>query len=58
VGPRHCIGENIAMFEMLVHMRTMMRRFRLARATNDPIEFEAQINLRPRSNLMMTVEKR
>jgi enediyne biosynthesis protein E7 len=58
VGPRHCIGENIAMFEMLVHMRTMMRRFRLKRADNDPIELEAQINLRPRSNLMMTVETR
>jgi cytochrome P450 len=58
VGPRHCIGENIAMFEMLVHMRTMTRRFRLTRATNEPIEFEAQINLRPRSNLMMTVENR
>jgi cytochrome P450 len=58
VGPRHCIGENIAMFEMLVHMRTMTRRFRLRRATNEPIEFEAQINLRPRSNLMMTVETR
>jgi cytochrome P450 len=58
VGPRHCIGENIAMFEMLVHMRTMTRRFRLKRATREPIEFEAQINLRPRSNLMMTVETR
>ena len=58
VGPRHCIGENIAMFEMLVHLRTMMRRFRLTRATNEPIELEAQINLRPRSNLMMTVEMR
>jgi cytochrome P450 len=58
VGPRHCIGENIAMFEMLVHMRTMMRRFRLRRASDEPIELEAQINLRPRSNLMMTVETR
>ncbi len=29
VGPRHCIGENIAMFEMLVHVSTMSRRFRL-----------------------------
>jgi enediyne biosynthesis protein E7 len=58
VGPRHCIGENIAMFEMLVHMRTMARRFRLRRATQDPIELEAQINLRPRSNLMMTVQMR
>jgi len=58
VGPRHCIGENIAMFEMLVHLRTMARRFRLTRASNEPIELEAQINLRPRSNLMMTVEMR
>jgi enediyne biosynthesis protein E7 len=58
VGPRHCIGENIAMFEMLVHMRTMTRRFRLTRATDEPIELEAQINLRPRSNLMMMVENR
>jgi enediyne biosynthesis protein E7 len=58
VGPRHCIGENMAMFEMLVHMRTMARRFRLSRATDEPIEFEAQINLRPRSNLMMTVATR
>jgi enediyne biosynthesis protein E7 len=58
VGPRHCIGENMAMFEMLVHMRTMARRFTLSRATDEPIEFEAQINLRPRSNLMMTVATR
>ena len=58
VGPRHCIGENLAMFEMLVHVRTMTRRFRLTRATDEPIEFEAQINLRPRSNLMMTVSPR
>ncbi len=58
VGPRHCIGENIAMFEMLVHVQAMSRRFRLTRASNEPIELEAQINLRPRSNLMMMVEAR
>jgi enediyne biosynthesis protein E7 len=58
VGPRHCIGENIAMFEMLVHVHAMSRRFKLTRAGNEPIELEAQINLRPRSNLMMTVEIR
>ena len=58
VGPRHCIGENLAMFEMLVHLRTMCRRLRLRRASADPVEFAAQINLRPRSNLMMTVTER
>jgi cytochrome P450 len=58
VGPRHCIGENMAMFEMLVHVNAMSRRFRLSRAGSEPIELEAQINLRPRSNLMMTVTVR
>jgi cytochrome P450 len=58
VGPRHCIGENLALFEMLGHMRAMTRRFRLTRASDEPIELEAQINLRPRSNLMMKVETR
>jgi enediyne biosynthesis protein E7 len=58
VGPRHCIGENLAMFEMLVHIHTMARRFRLTRASDEPIELEAQINLRPRSDLVMTVHAR
>jgi enediyne biosynthesis protein E7 len=58
VGPRHCIGENIAMLEMLVHVHAMSRRFRLTRASSEPIELEAQINLRPRSPLLMTVEAR
>jgi cytochrome P450 len=58
VGPRHCIGENLALFEMLGHVSMMSRRFRMTRVGNDPIELEAQINLRPRSNLMMTVEER
>ena len=58
VGPRHCIGENLAMFEMLAHLQAMSRRFRLTRTTHEPIELEAQINLRPRSNLLMTVEMR
>jgi cytochrome P450 len=58
VGPRHCIGENVAMFEMLVHVQQMCRRFRLTRLDSVPIELEAQINLRPRSNLLMTVEAR
>ena len=58
VGPRHCIGENLAVFEMLGHVSMMSRRFRMTRVGNDPIELEAQINLRPRSNLMMTVEAR
>ena len=58
VGPRHCIGENMAMFEMLVHVAAMSQRFTLTRTDDRPIEIEAQINLRPRSNFMMTVKAR
>lgn len=58
VGPRHCIGETLAMFEMLAHVHAMAKRFRLTRADDAPIELEAQINLRPRSPLMMTVHTR
>lgn len=58
VGPRHCIGENMATFEMLVHVNRMARQFRLTPANDAPIEIEAQINLRPRSNLLMKVEAR
>jgi enediyne biosynthesis protein E7 len=58
VGPRHCIGENMAMFEMLIHVNRMARRFRLRRASDGPIDIEAQINLRPRSNMFMNVEVR
>ena len=58
VGPRHCIGEHLAMFEMLAHVQTISRRFRVERTCDAPVEFEAQINLRTRSNLMMTVTER
>ncbi len=58
VGPRHCIGEGLALFEMLVHVQRMSRRFHLTRTSDEPIELEAQINLRPRSNLLMTVHTR
>jgi hypothetical protein len=36
----------------------MARRFRLRLLNDDPIELEAQINLRPRSHLMMNIEVR
>jgi enediyne biosynthesis protein E7 len=58
VGPRHCIGEGLAMYEMLVHLQRMAQQFTFARAESSPIELEAQVNLRPRSNLMMRVTPR
>jgi cytochrome P450 len=57
-GPRHCIGETFALYEMLVHLYKVARRFSLTYASNEPIELEAQINLRTRRPLLMRLECR
>ncbi|MGH8259838.1 MAG: cytochrome P450, partial [Steroidobacteraceae bacterium] len=57
-GPRHCIGEAFALYEMLVHLYKVARRYRLTRATDEPISLEAQINLRTRKPLHMRLERR
>jgi enediyne biosynthesis protein E7 len=58
-GPRHCIGETLAVYEMLMHLYTMARRFRLVYLPDDkPLQLEAQINLRTRNPLFMRLERR
>jgi len=57
-GPRHCIGETFALYEMLMHLYKVARRYRLTRATDEAIELEAQINLRTRKPLYMKLERR
>jgi cytochrome P450 len=57
-GPRHCIGETFALYEMLVHLYKVARRYRLVRASDEPITLEAQINLRTRRPLYMRLERR
>ncbi|MGH8265433.1 MAG: cytochrome P450 [Steroidobacterales bacterium] len=58
VGPRHCIGENFALFEMVMHLYEVARQFRLHFEPAGPLEVEAAINLRTRKNLFMTLERR
>ena len=57
-GPRHCIGETMALYEMYVHLYKVARRYRLTYVPDGPLELEAQINLRTRSPLMMKLERR
>jgi cytochrome P450 len=57
-GPRHCIGESLALYEMHMHLYKVARRFRLALDSDEPIELEAQINLRTRKPLYMRLERR
>jgi cytochrome P450 len=57
-GPRHCIGENLATFEMLLHLNGAARRFRLRPVVPGPVALEARINLRPAQDIHMRVETR
>jgi len=57
-GPRHCIGETMALYEMLVHVSKVARRYRLTFVAEGPVEIEAQINLRTRHPLFMRLERR
>jgi cytochrome P450 len=58
VGPRHCIGEYFAIYEMMLHLNGATRRFRLRPATDEPVSWEARINLRTARDLHMRVERR
>ncbi len=57
-GPRHCIGETLALYEMLMHLYLVARRYRLIHVPDKPLELEAQINLRTRHPLHMRLEAR
>jgi cytochrome P450 len=57
-GPRHCIGETFALYEMLMHLYKVARRYRLTYVPDNPLELEAQINLRTLHPLHMRLERR
>jgi cytochrome P450 len=57
-GPRHCIGETFALYEMLMHLYKVARRYRLTYLPAEPVELEAQINLRTKKPLYMRLERR
>jgi enediyne biosynthesis protein E7 len=57
-GPRHCIGESFALYEMLMHLYKVARHYRLVYLPDKPLELEAQINLRTRHPLHMRLERR
>jgi cytochrome P450 len=57
-GPRHCVGETFAIYEMAIHIYHAARRYRLRSTHSGPLDMEARINLRVRKDLSMHVERR
>jgi enediyne biosynthesis protein E7 len=60
-GPRHCVGETFALYEMAIHLYHAARTYRLRSERSGPLTIdamEARINLRVREDLLMSVERR
>jgi len=57
-GPRHCVGETFAMYEMTVHVARVARHWQLEYIDEGPIGVEAAINLRSRRGLRMRLVPR
>jgi cytochrome P450 len=57
-GPRACIGQNLAMLEMLVVLAMMAQTYELCLVPGHPVEPAALITLRPRHGLLMTLRHR
>jgi cytochrome P450 len=57
-GPRRCIGQNLALLEMLVVLAMMAQTYEFRLVPGHPVEPEARITLRPRHGLLVTLRHR
>lgn len=57
-GPRHCIGEHLAMVEMRMHLALMLRRFTPRYMAVHPPQIESHINLRPADGIYLQLAPR
>lgn len=57
-GPRHCIGEHLALTEMRVHLATLLRRFTPHYLGDREPAIESAINLRPADGIYLQLVPR
>jgi len=57
-GPRHCIGQNFSLYEILLHFNFAVRRFQLTDPQPVQPPLEARINLRTASDVHMRIKQR
>ncbi len=53
IGPRNCIGESMALYEMIIHISMTIPNIHLQLLPNQDIELQALVNLRPKHDLYM-----
>jgi cytochrome P450 len=56
-GQRMCIGEGFATLEALAFFGLAMQRYRLERASSEPVELKEQVTLRPKGGMPMRIKK-
>ncbi|HEY7974001.1 MAG TPA: cytochrome P450, partial [Ktedonobacterales bacterium] len=56
-GPRQCIGNTFALTEAQLILATVTQRYQLRLLTDQPIEPNALITLRPRGELRMEPQR-
>ncbi len=54
-GPRLCIGNEFALMEGTIVLAMLVQRYRLARASEGPVGYEATLTLRPKGGMPMTL---
>ncbi len=58
MGARNCIGEAMAMYEMLIQLAVIGQQLRLEYIPRQALELDAKVNLRPKHNLHMLIKER
>lgn len=57
-GPRFCVGERMALFELKLALRAILTRFRVEHRSLAPVPREALISLRPKRELHLRLVPR
>lgn len=57
-GPRLCIGNNFALFEMQIVLAYLLRRFTFTLQPNQNIDLQPLVTLRPRYGIKMNIAER
>ena len=57
-GPRVCIGAALSMTETILILATLAQRYRLALASDQTIELQQIVTLRPRGGMRMALHRR
>lgn len=57
-GPRICIGNTFAMMEIILVLATIGQKLRFHLASDQPVEIEPAMSLRPRTGIRIVVEDR